>query len=408
MREHTKTFAFIKAMTIILVSLTSLQSAAQIAKAFDFNIANTDFVDTVKIKIWDGAAVVPVEINGVVRNMLFDTGAQTGFWIGKEEDWMIASGDSVKTVDSQKAMHKKAIHKCPTIKMGNISIENYPIIVDNGLSQYTCGIIDGALAFDLICKKGLSFKFDTKDSLMIVTDRKGFFAKEEKGHKILKYDSSRPTFFVNFPFSKIRMLFDSGNVGGWFDLPQELLDRWGKSDQKMKQKIDEMTLHSDTSVLSSAGVFGATYDTVAYRILRIPQVEIGDLTFKDLCISTNTATLKLGTAVMQHASLIIDAPKRRFVLLPHDGMSEVVVANKITRGLSFRPAEDGDTLGVARAIVKKGLDAYKKGVRSGDYLISIDGIPITDYCTFRLLEPHDDLMHYVLRSPEGEIKEVDL
>lgn len=138
MREHTKTFAFIKAMTIILVSLTSLQSAAQIAKAFDFNIANTDFVDTVKIKIWDGAAVVPVEINGVVRNMLFDTGAQTGFWIGKEEDWMIASGDSVKTVDSQKAMLKKAIHKCPTINMGNISIENYPIIVDNGLSQYTC------------------------------------------------------------------------------------------------------------------------------------------------------------------------------------------------------------------------------------------------------------------------------
>lgn len=103
MREHTKTIAFIKAMTIILVSLTSLQSVAQIAKAFDFNITNTDFVDTVKIKIWDGAAVVPVEINGVVRNMLFDTGAQTGFWIGEEEDWMIASGDSVKTVDSQKA-----------------------------------------------------------------------------------------------------------------------------------------------------------------------------------------------------------------------------------------------------------------------------------------------------------------
>jgi len=25
-----------------------------------------------------------------------------------------------------------------------------------------------------------------------------------------------------------------------------------------------------------------------------------------------------------------------------------------------------------------------------------------------LLKPHDDIMHYVLRSPEGEIKEVDL
>jgi hypothetical protein len=391
-----------------MVSLTSLQSVAQTAKALDFNIVNTNFVDTVKIKIWNGAAVVPVEINGVVRNLMFDTGAQTGFWIGKEEDWMTASGDSITTRDSQNATLKKAIHKCPTIKIGNIAIENYPIIVDNGLSQYTCGIIDGALAFDLIVKKGLSFKFDTKDSLMIVTDRKGFFAKEEKDHKILKYDSSRPTFFVNFPFSKIRMLFDSGNVGGWFDIPQVLLDRWSRSDQKMKQKVDEMTIMSDTSVLSSAGVFGATFDTVAYRLLRIPQVEIGDLTFKDMYISTNTATLKLGTAVMQHASLIIDAPKRRFVLLPHDGKSEVVVANKMTKGLSFRPTEEGDTLGVAKAIVKKGLDAYAKGVRSGDYLISVDGIPITDYCTYMLLKTKDVLNHLVLRSPNGEVKEVDL
>ena len=36
-------------------------------------------------------------------------------------------------------------------------------------------------------EKGISFKFDTKDSLMIVTDRKGFFAKEEKGHAKVKY-----------------------------------------------------------------------------------------------------------------------------------------------------------------------------------------------------------------------------
>ncbi|MBO4615286.1 MAG: hypothetical protein J5709_09235 [Bacteroidales bacterium] len=408
MREHTKTIAFIKAVTIILVSLTSLQSVAQNAKTLDFNISRTNFVDTVKIKIWDGAAVVPVEINGVVRNLMFDTGATSGFWIGEEEDWMIKSGDSVTTYDSQNVMHKKAILKLPPIKMGNIAIENYPMIVDNAMSQFTCGTIDGGLGFDLIFDKGLSFKIDTKDSLMIVTDRKGFFAKEEKGHKTLKYDSRRPTFFVKFPFSNIRMLFDSGNVGAWFDIPQDLLDRWSRSDQKMKQKVDEMTVLSDTTVLTSAGIFGATFDTIAYRILHLPQVEIGDLIFKDLYISTNTASLKLGTAVMRHASLIIDASKRRFVLLPHDGKTEVVVANKVTKGLSFRPAEEGDTLGVAIAIVKKGLEAEKKGIRSGDYLISVDGIPITDFCTYKLRETQGDVTHFVLRSPDGEIKEVDL
>ena len=47
-------------------------------------------------------------------------------------------------------------------------------------------IWDGALGYDLVVR-GLLFKFDTQDSLMIVTDRKGFFSKEEKGQPTLKY-----------------------------------------------------------------------------------------------------------------------------------------------------------------------------------------------------------------------------
>ena len=39
------------------------------------SFSKRDFVDTIKIKVIDGAVVVPVEIEGRIRHFLFDTGS---------------------------------------------------------------------------------------------------------------------------------------------------------------------------------------------------------------------------------------------------------------------------------------------------------------------------------------------
>ena len=162
---------------LLLVILATFSASAQKKTFRNIRFSQHDFVDTVKIKIWDGAVIIPVEINGEVKNLMFDTGANWGFWIGNEEGWMTPSGDSLTMYDFQKAKKEMAVFRMPPIKMGNITIENYPLVVDNGLTDMVCDRIDGAFGFDLVTC-GLSFKFDTKDSLMIVTDRKGFFSKE--------------------------------------------------------------------------------------------------------------------------------------------------------------------------------------------------------------------------------------
>ena len=97
------------------------------------SFSKRDFVDTIKIKVIDGAVVVPVEIEGRIRHFLFDTGSPLGLW------------------------------QFPTIKMGNLQIENYPMIVEDAMSEFTCNRFDGVLGFNLV-GKGLSFKLDTKDS----------------------------------------------------------------------------------------------------------------------------------------------------------------------------------------------------------------------------------------------------
>ena len=71
-----------------LLALTSLPAAAQEIDLTDFTLSRHDFVDTVKVEIFKGAVIVPVEIEGETRRLMFDTGAEFGFWIGGKEAWM--------------------------------------------------------------------------------------------------------------------------------------------------------------------------------------------------------------------------------------------------------------------------------------------------------------------------------
>ena len=401
----------LKVLLVCFVVLTSLSVEAQKKPFRNIRFSQQDFADTVKIKIWDGAIIIPVEINGETKNLMFDTGANWGFWIGDEEEWMKPSGDSLTVNDSQNAKMEKAIYRMPPIKMGNTTIENYPLVVDHALKDYVCDQIDGAFGFDLVTC-GLSFKFDTKDSLMIVTDRKGFFEKEEKRQPQLKYMPyesyymTSPLVWVDFPWGRIKMLFDLGWIGGWIDLPEQQLSRWSKDNRKMRKGIDEYTVQIDTAVPTSAGFLGHSMDTMLYRRLHFPEVKMGDLALQDCWISTNSLSLKTGSAILEHASLIIDGPKKCFFFLPHDGNREITVGNEQRRGLTHIMADKGDTLGVMKAVVRKDGEAYQKGIRSGDYLVSVNGIPITDYCTYLNLKTDSDKRHYVYRTPQGEIKEV--
>lgn len=393
----------------LLFVLANLSASAQKEYYSGIEFSRHHFVDTIKIKIWDGAVIVPVEINGETKNLMFDTGAAMGFWIGEEEDWMTPSGDTIIVKDVKKTTKNKVYMKMPPIKMGNIEIENYKMIVDGALTDYVCDKIDGALGYDLVAR-GLSFKFDTKDSLMIVTDRKGFFSKEEKGQPTLKYKKyhdTHPLVWVNFPFHRIKLLFDTGAIGGDFDLPEYLMSNWAKDYPELGLKMDEYTVLKDTTVFASAGLFGRPNDTVPYRIFHCPEVEMGGITFTDVWVSTDKRTGKVGSAILKKNSLIIDGHKRRFVLLPHDGNLVQNYGNEDKRGIKFIVTDKNDTLGAIKVAVRKNGDAYRKGVRTDDYLISVNGVEITDYCTYFKLKESEKLKYCVFRSPEGEIKEMD-
>lgn len=374
------------------------------------SFSKRDFADTIKIKVIDGAVVVPVEIEGRIRHFLFDTGSPLGLWQGQKEAWMRQlMADSLPFGDSNKNRQHKTIYQIPTMKMGNLQIENYPLIVEDAMKDYLCGRFDGVLGFNLV-GKGLSFKLDTKDSLLIVTDRKKFFAEEEKGQPTAKYRMKRaycPLVYVDSPFGWIEMVFDTGALNTWLALSQEDLDRWFQKNPKKRKLLDDLTLLTDTTINTSAGLYGLSTDTLVGRLLHFPTIKIGELPVNDLYVTTAYKTMRIGSSLLKHASLIIDAPRKRFVFLPHNNQ-EIRVGNSETGSASFIPSEAGDTLGVLKAVIRKGSIAYKKGIRTGDYLIEVNGISIKDICTYMLMERKDEEALFKFRSPKGIDKIVRL
>ena len=384
------------------------------------SFSKRDFADTIKIKVIDGAVVVPVEIEGRIRHFLFDTGSPLGLWQGQKEAWMRQlMADSLLFGDSNKNRQHKTIYQIPTMKMGNLQIENYPLIVEDAMKDYLCGRFDGVLGFNLV-GKGLSFKLDTKDSLLIVTDRKKFFSEEEKGQPSAKYRTKqayRPLVIVDTPLGFIETVFDTGALNGWFDLPQDYLDQWFRKSPKKRKILDDLTLQTDTTIKASAGLYGLSTDTLVGKLLHFPTIKIGELPVNDLYVTTAYKTMRIGSALLKHASLIIDAPRKRFVFLPHNqqeirvlakASEQVRAGNSETGSISFIPAEAGDTLGVLKAVVRKGSTAYLKGIRTGDYLREVNGIPINDLCTYMLMERKDEETLFKFLSPDGIEKTVRL
>ena len=392
-------------ITVSLLVLASLSAAAQKIDLTDFTLSRHDFVDTIKVEIFEGAVIVPVEIEGEIRRLMFDTGAEFGFWIGGKEAWLQPSGKNISILDSQKTNREIPLYKVPSMTLGSTVIKGYPIIAQEEMGEIVCGRFDGGLGFNLVAK-GLSFKLDTKDSLLIMTDRKRFFAKEEKGQPTLKYrEDDLPRVMVDFPFTRVKMLFDTGWFGGWFDFPEYWLNRFSEDDRKMRHTIDGLTVQRDTTVVAQSGFFGRSTDTVTYRILHIPTVMLDGLMFKDVWMSTDSHSMKTGSALLKRNSLIIDAQKKRLVLFPHDGNFEQMAGNE-GKGISFISADD-DALGAVKAVVRKGSKAYRKGIRTGDYLINVNGTPITDLCTYVVLMDKEKVVQMVLRTPEGIEKKID-
>ena len=104
-------------LLLMMLSAATIGIAQNLIKSatVPVSFSKRDFADTIKIKVIDGAVVVPVEIEGRIRHFLFDTGSPLGLWQGQKEAWMRQlMADSLIFGDSNKNRRHKTIYQIPT------------------------------------------------------------------------------------------------------------------------------------------------------------------------------------------------------------------------------------------------------------------------------------------------------
>lgn len=94
-------------------------------------------------------------------------------------------------------------------------------------------------------------------------------------------------------------------------MSNEVLSQWLKK-KKKRETIEGATLLSDTTLNVNIGLSGANADTLVERIVHLPTVQMGSLTIKDAYASSANTSCRVGSALLKHASLIIDSAKKRF------------------------------------------------------------------------------------------------
>ena len=144
LKESLRNFLFMIVVSLItsaiLMATISVTAKSQIESVSDLvTFSKKDFADTIKIKMMHGQVVVPVEIEGSTKYLLFDTGSPIGLWFGEEEEWMKPiDTDSITFYDVNNQQNTHVMYQCKSMKLGSLVIEHYPRTVEATMRNVLC------------------------------------------------------------------------------------------------------------------------------------------------------------------------------------------------------------------------------------------------------------------------------
>ena len=354
---------------LVLVALCGATQAQMQRYSVNFNVSEKDFVDTIPIRFVDDQIYIEVEMHdGSKRLFNFDTGSSQGmvYYEGR-----IDTGDELGNIVSRDANgHKDTVKviRIPAFKMGSLSISNYVATVINqphGRRNY-----DAILGFDLL-NKGLLCKIDVRNRRLILTDRKNFF-KHEQGHEVrYKLRWFVPHIWVS-PFMRHvdETLFDTG-TRQFYTMNKQSFD---KHAYKSRQVNDQVEGRSRGHM--SIGNYGAeAVDEVVF--LKLDRLKWGEFAFNHVSSLTTQGGSRLGAAMLNYGSLIINPLRKRMIFQPYNGSDSCEVRNK-QFGIAFVPVDGRAAVG----LIRDTCDEYEQGMRQGDIILRINDDDISDFQSF--------------------------
>lgn len=380
----------------LLFFITFGYAKTDVGYNLNFQLSKRDFVDTIAIEYRHHQVLVPVEMNGKTYRFLLDTGAGHAVVY---DDQLFEGCQPAGTIVSRDAIGKKdtvQLVVLPPLTLGTLTLTGCQATVQHRAVQRRG--IDGILGFDIVCK-GLHMKIDVQNNLLILTDRKKLFAKEN-GH-VVKYKLDYHVPYINVkPFKGYteRALFDTGSRH-LYSMNKQSFDKGEKACLAQNPlQIEGRSIGRHAIGLQGTEPLGEVV------FLRLDSLCLGSYSFGNLHTITTQGGSHLGARLLEYGAVTFNPHKKRITFQPFENENRIMVDNE-----QLQKAIVNENGRPVVGLVWEQSEPYKAGLREGDIILKADERPIrsfADYIAFRPLLGH--VYTVIVRDRRGFTKEVKM
>ena len=440
-------------LSMVLFSLFAFSSSAGIFKSrFSINrsasmieVSRTNFVDTVAIDVAPGGYLIfEAEVEGRILHLALDTGSAIGFFYGELDTGDIpfdvtTTGVNLPVNDINRVEMQLPVVIAPPITIGGTTYGNYPMFVAPKSSFQASAVlesygVDAMIGFNFI-RRGLNVKIDVEQGIMVITDIRDFFAAEKASFRMLSEDSGVSRGAISFRYDgyltpsipvsiggfKFKPTFDTGASRTLLSMGEKYYRRMASS-PVYRDYVAGITVAGERPS-SGIGIYGPGEFSQTHS-LKVPTVNVSGLKLKNVSMQTVPSDGTIGLPFLDYTAVIIEPYNYHITFEPYGGFDTFVAERRIlsirlsesevlvnsngkiymaTEGMRADPYLDEDVR--LRVIsVLRGSGLYEKGVRSGDFLLSVDGVQIHSVEDFEALKLGNNFM--VFQSPEGKTKSI--
>ncbi len=383
---------------IILMATALVSALAMMAqmRGYDTNFRYSphNFVDTIPIEFERDQIYVTVTMNGQKRRFNLDTGSSQGatYRGARIGSWTelgnVVSRDGAGNLDTVRVV------QLPPFRLGTLTVSDYVVsMFDRKPIRKDYDVI---LGFDLF-NKGLCCKIDTRQKIMIITDRRDFF-DGEPGYGIRYKLKWFVPYLLLSPFKRHvdEVLFDTG-ARQLYSMNKKSFDTHAYKSKNVNSQV-EGTAEGSFAIGHSGK---EAPDKIVF--LKLNRLKWDEFAFTHVRAMTTQGASRVGAQILQYGTITINGFRRKITFQPFDTTADSVEVNNKAYSIAFVPHNGQASIG----LVLKNSSEYKAGLRQGDIILVIDGKAVPtfeDFLRYPFIEGRTHRM--LVKTKEGQNKEV--